>query len=1542
MKTLHTPPQGSLYTRAIIAIALTLLSILPGITRAADAISDSAKVQIEALIAEKQGRTAAQKKMDSQLVYLAKQSRNEIIAAAAPNLVIDLKADADNRVLVDISATVSDELLEAITQGGGTIVNHFAAFDAIRAKVPIGMVETLAARGDVRSIGPAALAITNVGSALSQGDRTHRADTARALTGATGSGVKIGVLSDGVNSLAASKANGNLNASATFLAGQAGSGDEGTAMMELIQDLVPDAQIIFATAFNGDTSMAANIVALQAAGCTIIVDDVLYFNESPFQDGVISQAVNTVSAAGAMYFSCARNSGNKNDGTSGTWEGDFVSGGAVAAPVTGTGNLLDFGGGVTFNTVTAGGSSRRVDLFWADPAGASANDYDFFVLDATGASVLRSSTNVQTGTQNPYESTSTLNAGERIVIVQRTGAANRFLHLDTGRAVLTISTDGSVRGHNASGAANAFSVAATNVANSPSPNFFVGGVTNPVETYSSDGPRRMFFSPAGVAITPGNFSSTGGTVLSKPDITAADGITTSVPGFTSFFGTSASAPHAAAIAALIKSYNSTLTPAQIRTAMMSTALDIEAPGFDRDSGAGIVMALGAIQAVAAPDVVISGTPLFIATGPVGGPFNPASATYTITNSSAASLNWTATKTQAWTTLSPASGTLAPGASVTVTCSFNATANGLGGGNFTDVVTITDTTTGTSRGFNVSLTTVAPTTPFSNATAITIPAGAPATTLGPASLYPSNIVVSGLTGTVTRVTVNLRGLSHTWPADVDMLLVSPSGQKFVLLSDVIGSSGWTNIDYTLDDTAGSLVPSAATPVSGTFLPTNYGTGDTFTAPAPASPYQDAASAGSATFASVFNGINPNGTWSLYIMDDAAGDVGTMAGGWTINIATTSTSTAPTVTANTANIASNATTLTIAGTGFSTTQGNNTVAFTPSGTGTVTAANATSLTVTGITGLSPGVLNAVVTVSGSGNSGAPVQVATVITSPAVTSILPASGSEAGGTPVTITGTAFTGATAVTVGGVPVTGVSVVNDTTITGTTAAHAIGTSNVVVTTTVGSGTGTNLYTYAAVNVLYNNGPFVTHPKGGAGGTDESQLQSSLSMSAFGFTGNTASFRLSDGFTVPAGQTWTLNEVIVFAYQTGSTTTSSFTGLTLRIWDGPPNVVGSNVVFGDTSTNRLASSTFYGVYRTIETAAGDTQRPLMRLKATVGGLNLNAGTYWLDWTASGSIASGPFFPPITILGQSTTGDALQSTTAAGTAWNAVTDGGSLTAQGMPFLLVGPAQSAPIVTTNPSNQTVTEGATASFNAAASGSPVPTVQWEVSTDGGANFNPIGGATSIPLSFIVAFSQNGYQYRAVFTNGVGSPATTTAATLTVNRKPIPGVVSVERYPSQGVKVPVAQILGAATDPDGDTISLFSTANGANGTTQVIGTFVLYQPAANFQGADSFTYVLQDSRGAQATGTVTITIKVDNDETKNITKLTRLPDGTAVVNFAAIPGYTYGLQYTDILGNPWQNLGPVTADSVGSATYTDTDPVHKASPTGFYRFIYPAPNPNP
>ncbi len=566
----------------------------PGFAADPSKLPDEIIRQIGLLLEEKATRTPAQQKMDSQLVHGAKIARGQAIAGL-PNFKPNLKLNADGRVMVDIDATVTDALVAQIKAGGGQVIASVPDLHAVRALVSPVQAEALAGRADVRFIRPAAEATTNVGSVTSQGDVAHAANTFRTRTNADGTGIRVGVLSDSIDNLATSQSTGDLGA-VTVLPGQGGAGTgEGTAMLEIVHDIAPGAELFFATAFSSSESFAQNIRDLRAAGCNIIIDDVSYFDESPFQDGVISQAVNDVSASGVLYFSAAGNSGNKDGGTSGTWEGNFSDGGPLTVGTTSY-RIHSFGA-ATSNTVLSGGGNGRVDLFWADPLGGSSNDYDLFVTDAAFTTVLRASTNLQNGTQNPYESISTLNPGERIVIAKHIGAADRFLHLDTGRAWLTYSTAGKTRGHNASGAANAFSVAATSAASRTTP--FTSGTSVRVEPYSSDGPRRVFFNPNGTAITPGNFTATGGAVLQKPDITAADGISTSVPNFTTFSGTSAAAPHAGAIAALLTSFIPTLTPAQVRTALQNSALDIETTtGVDRDSGFGIGMPVNALATLA--------------------------------------------------------------------------------------------------------------------------------------------------------------------------------------------------------------------------------------------------------------------------------------------------------------------------------------------------------------------------------------------------------------------------------------------------------------------------------------------------------------------------------------------------------------------------------------------------------------------------------------------------------------------------------------------------------------------------------------------------------------------------------------------------------------------------------------------------------------------------------------------------------------------------------------------------------------------------------
>src|SRR5438093_3401320 len=376
--------------------------------RAAD-IAPEALAQIEALIREKDTRSPAHRKIDSQLLYELKMKTGRPIATGVDALETDVPYAVDGHVVVDVKADVTNALMARLTAQGIEVLWSDPVSRTLRIHISIDQVEAVAALPEVSFVHPRQDAMrtrpaqsnvvftqTGQGSRSSEGDITHLAYAARSAFGANGTGIKIGVLSDGVTNLAASQASGDLGP-VTVLAGQAGSGDEGTAMLEIIHDLAPGAQLYFATAFTSIASFAQNIRDLRTVGCDIIVDDVFYFTETPFQDGqpgstntnggVVIQAVNDVTAAGALYFSSAGNQGNLNASTSGTWEGDFVDGGATASPLPspGAGHVHNFGG-QNFDVLLVPGSNGA-NLYWSDPLGGSANDYDLFRLNNTGTTV---------------------------------------------------------------------------------------------------------------------------------------------------------------------------------------------------------------------------------------------------------------------------------------------------------------------------------------------------------------------------------------------------------------------------------------------------------------------------------------------------------------------------------------------------------------------------------------------------------------------------------------------------------------------------------------------------------------------------------------------------------------------------------------------------------------------------------------------------------------------------------------------------------------------------------------------------------------------------------------------------------------------------------------------------------------------------------------------------------------------------------------------------------------------------------------------------
>ena len=848
-------------------------------------LSPAVVEQMAAIEAEKASRTPAEQKVDSNLLYAVNEATTGAAVDGAPQLQSTVDTPG-GMVTVDIDANVTPGVLRAIKATGGRVVTKVAAFDAVRAVVPVTSVDEIAAQGDVHSIRPADEATTNratggdastasVGSGLSEADVTHGANAARDSYGVDGSGVKVCVLSDGVDSIAARQASGDLPA-VDVLAGQAGSGDEGTAMLELIHDIAPGADLGFATAFSGVASFAQNILDLRTSGCDVIVDDVTYYSETTLQDGAIAQAITTVRNDGATYFTSAGNSGNLPDGTSGTWQGDFDDVGTSQSPLALGLRVHGWGHAATYNTITKTGGP--LNLQWADPVGGSANDYDLYVLNSTGTGITASSTNVQNGTQNPAESIATSTVGGRVVVTKSVAAASRYLVLYTNRGTLTYGTGGGARGHNVS--LDAVSVAATPAANAlnassptgPYPAQFT--TANVSETFSSDGPTRQYFNPDGTAISPGNFTSTGGVGRNGVDITAADGVTTTTPGYLRFYGTSAAAPNAAGIAALALAAKPGLTPTQLESAMGATALGIEAAGFDPVAGAGIVMAkplLVNIGAVAHATLTPGNRTFSPKTGDGDANLEPgetATITQILSNVGAAG----ATGISATLVSNTANATVTQG-SVTYA---NIAAGATGSPNSLafKIAVPEGCPCGATLSFTMTVTYTGGTQPtlvipfkilVGDPTPVvsTAYAGAPVaipdnnTTGGSASVdVADSSTLRGMTVTIGGSSCNTTagsttvGIDHSYVSDLKLTLTSPAGTT-VTLMNAAGADGRNLCQTVFSDAAATSIQSqtaAAAPFTGTFQPVEP--------------------------LGAFVGENPHGTWILKAVDNSSTDSGSI--------------------------------------------------------------------------------------------------------------------------------------------------------------------------------------------------------------------------------------------------------------------------------------------------------------------------------------------------------------------------------------------------------------------------------------------------------------------------------------------------------------------------------------------------------------------------------------------------------------------------------------------------------------------------------------------
>ena len=544
---------------------------------------------------------------------------------------------------------------------------------AVAGRAPIAALADMAATPGLKFLKPT-LAKASAGTVTSQGDRSLRSDRARAESGVNGRGVRVGVLSDSYNCLlgpfepgapftraAQDIASNDLPADVLVLKDLSDvqsedCSDEGRAMMQLIHDVAPGSPQAFYTAFVSQEDFAAGIRALAAAGSRVIVDDIIYFAEPMFEDGIIAQAVNDVHDDGVAYFSSAGNDARQS------YESRF-------RPVIVDGLELpqhDFASGrrsvdTLQGTTASAGSVTLLSFQWDQPSlvangrrGAQ-SDLDLYFYDANGELIeLCTPDPDQLVCQIPgFEANVGGDAIEIPIMVNLSDedmevqigielfegpAPNyiKYVWFDLDAGLFTVdeydTASGTVYGHANAAGAEAVGAAAwyqTEEWGSPlRPQCFPACLNN----FSSAGGVPIFIGKNGrrlavpeVRLKPGVTGPDGGnTTFAFFDLGFAVPGTTEPDGFPNFFGTSASAPHVAAVAALILDQRArdiaarkrfigpkNLTPDLIFWALRLTADDMtlrnfggdigpqrvdNAAGFDFDTGFGFVDAQRALRA----------------------------------------------------------------------------------------------------------------------------------------------------------------------------------------------------------------------------------------------------------------------------------------------------------------------------------------------------------------------------------------------------------------------------------------------------------------------------------------------------------------------------------------------------------------------------------------------------------------------------------------------------------------------------------------------------------------------------------------------------------------------------------------------------------------------------------------------------------------------------------------------------------------------------------------------------------------------------------
>ncbi|RYF71086.1 MAG: hypothetical protein EOO39_14575, partial [Cytophagaceae bacterium] len=388
--------------------------------------------------------------------------------------------------------------------------------------------------------------------------------------------------------------------------------DEGRAMVELVHDVAPDAAVAFNTANRGQAGFAKGIRDLAAAGCNVIVDDVIYFAEPFFQDGIIAQAVDEVKTTkNVSYFSSAGNNA-RNSYQSAYSEATPFAGPFANDPYIGAHN---FGGGdIRHSVAVPARSSIRLGMQWDNPfasvsGGAGAQtDMDLLVYrNGVFQSSLSGFSNNLGG--DPLElitltNNATTSATFELVIAHYAGPAPSLVKWVAFTNGQSIAFEYPTRSSTCFGHANAAGAIATGAADYRRTPVFNPSLTTAVlEGFSSAGGTPILFNTAGQRIAT--------VIRQKPEITAVDGGNTTFfgsdaegDGFPNFFGTSAAAPHAAAVAALMQQFNGNqLSPDRILSLLEQTALDMDDPattgfdtGFDFGTGFGFIQADRALAA----------------------------------------------------------------------------------------------------------------------------------------------------------------------------------------------------------------------------------------------------------------------------------------------------------------------------------------------------------------------------------------------------------------------------------------------------------------------------------------------------------------------------------------------------------------------------------------------------------------------------------------------------------------------------------------------------------------------------------------------------------------------------------------------------------------------------------------------------------------------------------------------------------------------------------------------------------------------------------